>query len=864
MMNILSVKNLTVSFKTKSQLVKAVRGISFDLHENETLAIVGESGSGKSATSKALVRILESNAIIESGAILFEGKDLLSLSDQSMNAIRGSQIAMVFQDTMSTLDPVIRVGKQIEEAIKIRNRQNKKRAKVSYQSYLSLKKEKADFTVALQKKHEELVKHLSLLLEGEEEDVLKFALQARKLSYPYFAFDEVYHEKIDEIINAYHQKEKDSKKVKEREKIYQKYHLSNKDYYALPLAEKARLEEREPSLETDNKELQLRYLSLISLMQNEIQQELDYEKLSKLLEEKAESDKDILNHKESDEEIKQETIALLAEVGIEDPELVYSHYPFELSGGMRQRIVIAIALSSSPKILICDEPTTALDVTIQNQILALIEKLKKERNLSVIFITHDLGVVSKVADRVLVMYGGKILEEGDIYEIFFDPRHPYTWALLSSVPELGNKGELYSIAGSSPDMLLPPKGDPFARRNPYALKQDLMEMAPFTYVSKTHKAATFLLDENAPDVTPPEILIKRLEKAIKKDPGKIPQPTNQKNSILPFLNLDHSSFEKEEMYKANISDKPLLEVKGLSKSFDGNRHYAVKNVSFFVKEGEALGLVGESGSGKTTTSRMINALYELSSGEIYFQDKLIRYASSNKESFSKQKEKEAKANFEEILQRGKDGIQMVFQDPIASLDPRMTIRDIIQEGLIVQGIKDENTLSSRVKKALAEVNLPENVLDRYPNEFSGGQRQRVGIARAIIMEPKLLLADEPVSSLDVSVQASIINLLSKLKKEKDLSVLFVAHNLSVVRNFCDRIAVMYQGRIVEMAPTETLFKNPLHPYTRRLLSSIPEPDPIVEKKKDSQKLQDIILVEDGQLYEVEENHFLYQVKENEK
>ena len=378
-MNILQVNHLSVSFRTPDGILQAVRDVSFGLAPGQTLAIVGESGSGKSVTSKAILGILSGNAIVDAGQILYDGRDLLQLDEQSLCALRGDDLAMIFQDPLSSLDPIVKIGKQITEAMLLKHRAACRRAKQ----------------------------------------------QVRRLQRQLKTADP---------------------------------------------AEKATLEQA-------------------------------------LAEATARA-----NSKLTKKQAKARALQLMAEVGISDPEQRFYQYPFQFSGGMRQRIVIAIALSAQPKILICDEPTTALDVTIQAQILELIQKLKQERDLSVIFITHDLGVVANMADRIAVMYAGKIVEEGSVEDIFYDPRHPYTWALLSAMPDLHTKGKLSAIAGTPPNLLHPPVGDAFAPRNPYAMEIDFEQQPPAFFVSDTHWAATWLLHPDAPPVALPEQLRQRIQR----------------------------------------------------------------------------------------------------------------------------------------------------------------------------------------------------------------------------------------------------------------------------------------------------------------------------------------------------------------
>ena len=491
------------------------------------------------------------------------------------------------------------------------------------------------------------------------------------------------------------------------------------------------------------------------------------------------------------EAAKQRAIEIIDDVGIPEPERRYKQYPHEFSGGMRQRVVIAIAMACNPKILICDEPTTALDVTIQAQILNLIRELQKKYQLTTIYITHDLGVVANVADRIAVMYAGDIVEIGTCNEVFYAPQHPYTWALLSSLPQLGIKGEdLYSIKGTPPNLFNKVRGDAFAPRNPHALKIDFLHRPPYFEVSPTHKARTWLLDPRAPKVEPPNTSIAKAMESHQK----------------------HAAANTKK-----ISDEKLVEVKDLVVQFGSNRKpfVAVKGVSFDIYKGETFGLVGESGSGKTTIGRAIIRINPAARGEIRFKGERI--------SGKIQKELDHK-----ITQQ----IQMIFQDPMASLNERAKVDYIVSEGLMnIHPEMSKEERDKRVAQALRDVGLLPEFASRFPHEFSGGQRQRIGVARSLIMEPEFIIADEPISALDVSIRAQVLNLLSAMQQQRGLTYLFISHDLSVMRFIADRIAVIHKGVIVELADTEELFAYPLHPYTRALLSAIPQPDPKSEKHK---------------------------------
>lgn len=491
---------------------------------------------------------------------------------------------------------------------------------------------------------------------------------------------------------------------------------------------------------------------------------------------------------------KAEAIRMLDIVGIPNPEVRYNQYPHEFSGGMRQRAVIAIAVACHPDILICDEPTTALDVTIQAQILDLIRKLQKNLGMTIIYITHDLGVVANVADRVAVMYAGQIVEIGMAEEIFYDAWHPYTWALLSALPQLGIKGEkLPTIDGTPPNLFNKITGDAFAPRNRQALAIDFKKEPPFFDVSPTHKAKTWYLDPRAPKVAQPES-IKRLAQRMNEDFGS---------------NLKHPHEDPNR--------ETVIQVKDLQVTFGTGRKkfVAVDNVNFEIYRGETFSLVGESGSGKTTIGRAITRINPTTAGEILYKGRKINGKISKELDL-------------EVIK----GCQMIFQDPLASLNERAKVDYIVSEGILNHHLyKDEQDREDKVQQALKEVGLLPEFASRFPHEFSGGQRQRIGIARALIMQPEFIVADEPISALDVSIRAQVLNLLNDLKKSRGLTYLFIAHDLSVVRFISDRIAVIHKGRIVELSEAEELFRHPLHPYTKSLLSAVPNPDPAIERNK---------------------------------
>lgn len=506
------------------------------------------------------------------------------------------------------------------------------------------------------------------------------------------------------------------------------------------------------------------------------------------------------------EQVYQKVLELMELVGIGQAEERYKLYPYHFSGGMRQRTVIAIGLASNPQILFADEPTTALDVTIQAQILDLIREIQKKLNTAMILVSHDLGAVARAADRVAVMYAGKIVEIGKTGEIFYDPHHPYTWGLMRALPYFSRDSkELYTIPGMPPSLINPPKGDAFAGRNEYALAIDYEEEPPMFQVTDTHYAATWLLDERAPGIV-------------------CPQPAaSQSESFQPEVSqIEVSSINsspKSGSQNQSAIGEVLVDVRNLTHEFPmaGKvRLRAADNLSFQIQKGEVFGLVGESGSGKSTVARCLMNIYRPLKGEIFYKG--INIMNPRQYRLNRK-----------ILQTRR---QIIFQDSASSLNPRMKVADIIAEPMAVSHrIPTRGSWQAEGEFQLHYVGLDTSCLNKYPSELSGGMRQRVAIARALTMEPEFLVADEPISSLDVSIQAQIINLFKHLQQEHGFTFLFIAHDLSVVRYLCDRVGVMYQGKIVELAPTKELFDNPQHPYTKALLSAIPIPDPMIGRKQ---------------------------------
>lgn len=486
---VLEVKDLKISFTTDNGLVQAVRGVSFDLYKGETLCIVGESGSGKSVTSKAIMGILSNNAIVEDGSIIYGGENLLEISEDEFHRIRGKKIGMIFQDPLSSLNPIVRIGKQITEATLINaNKLKKMYSEIISDDLTNLKNAEAQGQISIEREKHNCRNRIDQI--NNNNNISK-------------------DEKKDQIAKAKEKCNEEIKKIKDNLKVV-----------LPPLNEKLKAKKIEAKKEVTvyKKKLIAEYTEKKKALENKLANEsLEAEK-DKI---KEELKKLKTEHKNSfsvtKHEAKRIAIEIMREVGIPYPERRFRQYPFEFSGGMRQRIVIAIALIAAPDVLICDEPTTALDVTIQAQILELINRIKVERNLSCIFITHDLGVVANMADRVAVMYAGKIVEYGKVDEIFFKPCHPYTWALLSSIPDVDSKEKLEAIPGTPPNMIYPPKGDAFALRSKYAMEIDYKYEPPFFKVSDTHYAATWLLDPEAPKVEMPKIVSERIKIALKED-----------------------------------------------------------------------------------------------------------------------------------------------------------------------------------------------------------------------------------------------------------------------------------------------------------------------------------------------------------
>ena len=505
-----------------------------------------------------------------------------------------------------------------------------------------------------------------------------------------------------------------------------------------------------------------------------------------------------VHHDVSRDVAAKRAVELLDLVGIPNPKVRARAFPHEFSGGMRQRAMIAMAIANDPEMIIADEPTTALDVTIQAQILDVLQTAKQATGAAIVMITHDLGVIAGFADRIAVMYAGKPVETGTVDDVFYRPRMPYTLGLLGSIPRLdvGERQPLTPVEGSPPSMVDLPPGCPFAPRCPMHIQVcDEVEpsLVPMPRSGGGHAAACHRSEEierdnlTSTDIFPAPVVT----------PSAIARlPRDQRPTLLEVRDL--------------VKEYPL--TKGAIMRRRVGTVHAVSEINFDIREGETLGLVGESGCGKTTTIMQILELAKPMGGNIVVLGKDTARM-SGKDKFGVRRD-----------------LQVVFQDPMASLDPRLPVSEIIAEPMATHGVPAAQQ-QKRVRELLRLVGLRPEHADRYPAKFSGGQRQRIGIARALALEPKLLVLDEPVSALDVSIRAGVINLLEELKVKLGLSYLFVAHDLSVVRHIADRVAVMYLGRIVEIGEVNQVFDAPAHPYTQALLSAIPLPDPEKERRR---------------------------------
>ncbi|MFB7234166.1 ABC transporter ATP-binding protein [Streptomyces sp. NPDC056269] len=625
---LLEVQGLDVEFTTPDGgRLHAVRDVSFTLRRGETLAVVGESGSGKSTTALALLGMLPGTGRISGGSVRLDGEDLVTAGEDRLRAVRGARIGMIFQDPMTALNPVLTIGRHLDEVLRA---------------------------------------HAGPSRAAGARTGPAHAAPARAADAP---------------------------------------------------LRRGRTARRARAVE------------------------------------------------------------LLRLVGIPDPERRLDDHPHQFSGGQRQRILIAMALAGEPDILLADEPTTALDATVQDQILTLLGELTRSTGTAVVLITHNMGVVARACERVLVMYGGTVVEDGPTAEVLTRPRHPYTAGLLAAVPRLSAPSgtRLTGIPGTPPDLSLPLAGCAFAARCALAEDRCGTTAPPLVAVGgapgSTVRAACLPAAEHAEPLPPPP------------PPARIDRPA---------------------------PGAVVLAAEGVRKTYrSGRRRFtALDDVSLTLAAGETLGIVGESGSGKSTLARVLAHAHPADTGRVLLDGRDVT--------------RPGRAELHAVRRR----VQMVFQDPYASLNPRMTVGEIVAEPLRAFGIGTPADRPARVAELLRLVGLDPAAADRHPRSFSGGQRQRIGIARALAPQPAVLICDEPVSALDVSVQAQIVGLLTDLQRDLGLALVFIAHDLAVVRQVSHRIAVMHGGRIVETGGADELCERPRDPYTRALLAAAPEPVPV--------------------------------------
>jgi peptide/nickel transport system ATP-binding protein len=608
----LEVANLSTQINLSRSVVEAVGNVDFRIDAGETLGLVGESGSGKSMTGLSVLGLLPNGGHIVEGSIRLGGRELVGLPEAELRALRGNGVAMIFQDSQSSLNPTMTIGEQIAEPVRLHRRLSRREA-------------------------------------------VERALEVLDL------------------------------------------------------------------------------------------------------------------------------------VGMPQPKERLDDYPHQLSGGLRQRVMIAIALSCEPTVLIADEPTTALDVTIQAQILALLGSLEERLGMATLLITHDMGVVAGRTDRVNVMYAGRIVETATTEQIFAGMRHPYTQALLGSIPSLGQDRSkaLFTIPGQPPDLAPPPPGCRFAARCSRATDQCMAEEPPLTGEDRGHLFSCW---------HPVDGPIERLPTIAPTDNGHLAAKA-EGDRLLELKNV--------------VREYPVTAGLILQRVVDSVK--AVSGISLHVDSGETLGLVGESGCGKTTLGKLIVGAEKPDSGTVELAGKRVFSLSGR------------------ALRRARRDLQMMFQDPYASLDPRMRVQAILREPLEIQGVGTRAEQDEKITTILREVGLPQNALERYPHEFSGGQRQRVGLARALMLDPKVIVADEPVSALDASIRSQILNLMRRLQVERDTASVVISHDLAVVKYLADRIGVMYLGKIVELGSGDDIYLRAAHPYTDGLIKAIPIPDPAATK-----------------------------------
>ena len=697
---VLEIENLSTHIKLTSSVVQAVGNIDMRVEAGETLGIVGESGCGKSMTGLSIMGLLPPGGSIVSGSIKLDGRELVGLRQEELRQVRGNEIAMIFQDPLSSLDPTKTIGYQVAEPVRLHRGASK--------------------TEAL--------------------------------------------DRAVEVLNL---------------------------------------------------------------------------------------------------------------VGLPRPKERLSDYPHQLSGGLRQRVMIAMALANEPKLLIADEPTTALDVTIQAQILALLRDLKERLGMAMLLITHDMGVIAGHADRVNVMYAGRVVETAEVRPLFLEMHHPYTQALLASIPQLdqdANKA-LHAIPGLPPDLAHPPAGCRFAARCSRATDKCRAEEPSLSGKTYEHRyscwhpvdgpLALAVIGEDGPDVvstglvssdaqsvaeaslrpdkagyTPELVADAPLPDAATADGDAAPaaaaaqeaREAREARAIVVAAGLEVTADGRLQVSARTVEVAvetadgvaPLLQITNLVKEFPitsgvmqrkvGSVH-AVSDVTFSVPAGTTFGLVGESGCGKTTIGKLIVALEKPNSGTITLGDMDVSSLHGGE------------------LRRKRRDLQLMFQDPQSSLDPRMRVGAIISEPLAVQHLGSRRAQQDRVFELLGEVGLPRNAVERYPHEFSGGQRQRIGLARALTLNPRLIVADEPVSALDVSIRAQVLNLMKRLQASHGLTYVVISHDLAVVKYMAERIGVMYLGKLVELGSAQDIYERAAHPYTAGLIATIPVPKPALERAK---------------------------------
>jgi peptide/nickel transport system ATP-binding protein len=640
---VLEIEDLTTHIKLTRSVVQAVGNVSLHIDAGETLGIVGESGSGKSMTGLSIMDLLPPGGSVVGGSVRLSGRELVGLRSEEMRKIRGNEVAMIFQDPLTSLDPTKTIGYQVAEPVR-------------------------------------------------------------------------------------------------------------------------------------------------------------------------------LHRGASRSEAMDRAVEVLSLVGLPRPKERLQDFPHQLSGGLRQRVMIAMALACEPQLLIADEPTTALDVTIQAQILNLLRDLKDRLGMAMLLITHDMGVIAGHADRVNVMYAGRVVETADVRQVFARMHHPYTQALLASIPRLNqdSRKALHAIPGLPPDLANLPAGCRFAPRCPRATDKCRADEPPLTGDTTAHLFSCWHPVDGPLALQPIEAI----------QAGGLDAPAVDPSATVVEPELEPAVAESAAAPETRATaDAPMLVLANLVKEFPvrsgailqrkvGAVH-AVSDVSFEVPSGTTFGLVGESGCGKTTLGRMIVALEQPNAGTISLGDLDVTKLRGNE------------------LRRKRRDLQLMFQDPHASLDPRMRVGAIIGEPLAIQHLGSRRQQRDRVFELLGEVGLPRNAVERYPHEFSGGQRQRIGLARALTMNPRLIVADEPVSALDVSIRAQVLNLMKRLQQTHGLTYVVISHDLAVVKYMADRIGVMYLGKLVELGSADDIYQRAAHPYTAGLIAAIPVPDPSVERAKDA-------------------------------